>query len=362
MSALDLNQLAKKAEESISSVTTLKELDDQRVALLGKNGEITKQLQRIKDIPPEDRKAFGASVNAVKEQIAGTIDRRMGELEQLVLQERLKTEICDMSIPARFESVKQGTIHPTTQAIEEMITILTGMGFAVETGPNIENDFRNFTALNIPETHPARESHDTFYMATEEGCIPNLLRTHTSTVQIKTMQNAKPPFKFIAPGRVYRCDSDLTHTPMFHQLEGLYVDKHVTMTQLKGCLSDFLRAFFEMDDLPVRFRASFFPFVTPGAEVDIGCHRDKSAIKIGSGGDWLEILGCGMVHPNVLAQCGIDPNEYQGFAFGMGVERLAMLKYGIPDLRTFFEGDCRWLDHYGFRAWDTPTMAGGLSQ
>lgn len=363
MLSSDLHQLAEKAEQTISSTSSIQELDAQRVALLGKNGEITKQLQRIKDIPPEERRDFGAAVNVVKDRIAMSIDQRMTELQEQALIQKLASERCDMTMPPREEAIKEGTVHPISQATEAITTIFTAMGFAVETGPNIEDDFRNFTALNIPESHPARDSHDTFYMTAEAaGATPNLLRTHTSTVQIRKMQEGKPPFKFIAPGRVYRCDSDLTHTPMFHQVEGLYIDKNVTMAQLKGTIIEFCRLFFEVEDLPIRFRSSFFPFVTHGAEVDIGCKRNKDAIEIGAGDDWLEILGCGMVHPHVLEQCGVDPHEYQGFAFGMGIERLAMLKYGIPDLRTFFEGDVRWLQHYGFKAWDAPSVAGGLSQ
>ena len=246
-----------------------------------------------------------------------------------------------------------------TQVIEEITAIFADMGFAVAEGPDIESDEYNFDKLNIPESHPARQMHDTFYLQ-GNGDGKTLLRTHTSPVQIRTMQGGKPPFRFIAPGSTYRCDSDLTHTPMFHQVEGFVIDKGIHMGHLKGCLIEFLKAFFELDEVPVRFRPSFFPFTEPSAEVDIGCKRSKDELKIGAGEDWLEVLGCGMVHANVLKNCGLDPNEWQGFAFGMGVERLAMLKYGIPDLRTFFDSDTRWLSHYGFDTLNIPSLVGGL--
>ncbi|MCE3250669.1 MAG: phenylalanine--tRNA ligase subunit alpha [Geminicoccaceae bacterium] len=255
-----------------------------------------------------------------------------------------------------------GRIHPVSQVTEEIVAIFGEMGFGVAEGPDVENDFNNFGALNIPEEHPARQMMDTFYLEAEQEGRPLVLRTHTSPVQIRTMLAGPPPYRVIAPGRTYRCDSDMTHTPMFHQVEGLMIDRRTHMGHLKGCLTDFVRAFFERDDIPVRFRPSYFPFTEPSAEMDIGCRRSAGELVVGEGDDWLEILGCGMVHPNVLRAVGVDPEVWQGFAFGMGIDRVAMLKYGIPDLRTFFEADLRWLRHYGFSALDVPTTHGGLSR
>ncbi|MDH3703998.1 MAG: phenylalanine--tRNA ligase subunit alpha, partial [Alphaproteobacteria bacterium] len=274
------------------------------------------------------------------------------------LEASLTGEMLDVTLPVRPE--RQGLLHPISQTVDEVIAILGEMGFTVAEGPDIEDDFHNFTALNIPPEHPARQMHDTFYLPEKPDGSRMVLRTHTSPVQIRTMENTEPPIRVIAPGRTYRCDSDITHTPMFHQVEGLVIDKSVHFGHLKGCLMDFCSAYFEVPDLPLRFRPSFFPFTEPSAEVDIGCSRDGGTLKIGAGDDWLEILGCGMVHPNVLNACGIDSAEYQGFAFGMGIERLAMLKYGIPDLRTFFESDLRWLRHYGFLSLETPSLLRGL--
>jgi phenylalanyl-tRNA synthetase alpha chain len=276
-----------------------------------------------------------------------------------VLDARLAEEAIDVSLPIRPEMA--GRLHPITQTIDEAIAILGEMGFSVAEGPEIEDDFHNFTALNIPPEHPARQMHDTFYFPEKDDGSRNVLRTHTSPVQIRTMVSGEPPFRIIAPGRTYRCDSDMTHTPMFHQIEGLVIDESTHFGHLKGCLLNFLSAFFEVDDLPLRFRPSFFPFTEPSAEVDIGCAREGGELKIGAGRDWMEILGCGMVHPNVLKACDIDPDKYQGFAFGLGVERMAMLKYGIPDLRTFFDADLRWLKHYGFVPLEAPSLVRGLS-
>jgi phenylalanyl-tRNA synthetase alpha chain len=273
---------------------------------------------------------------------------------------RLAAERLDVTLPARERP--EGRIHPVSQVTEEITAIFADMGFAVAEGPDVEDDWHNFGALNFPTGHPAREMHDTFFLEAEKDGAPLLLRTHTSPVQIRTMVSGKPPFRIIAPGRTYRRDSDMTHTPMFHQVEGLVIDRAIHMGHLKGCLTDFVRAFFERDAVPVRFRPSFFPFTEPSAEVDIGCRRSKDELVIGEGSDWLEILGCGMVHPNVLAAVGHDPEEWQGFAFGMGIDRVAMLKYGIPDLRTFFEADLRWLRHYGFLPLDVPTTYAGLSR
>ena len=332
--------------ESLSAVAACESsaaLEEQRVALLGKKGKITEALKALGTASPEERKERGAALNKIKDEITAAIEAKKNELAARELNARLQTEKIDVTLPAR--PIPRGSIHPVTQVIEKISEIFAAMGFSTAVGPDIEDDYHNFEALNFPANHPARQMHDTFYLSGGQ-----LLRTHTSPVQIRTMQSGKPPFRVIAPGTTYRCDSDLTHTPMFHQVEGFVIDKAIHMGHLKGCIIDFLKTFFELDDVPVRFRPSFFPFTEPSAEVDIGCARNKDEIKIGAGSDWLEVMGCGMVHPNVLKNCSLDPNEWQGFAFGMGVERLAMLKYGIPDLRTFFESDIRWLQHYGFPA------------
>ena len=287
-------------------------------------------------------------------------NREQKALEEAVLDARLAEEAIDVSLPIRPET--EGRLHPITQTIDEAIAILGEMGFAVAEGPEIEDDFHNFTALNIPPEHPARQMHDTFYLPKKENGSRMMLRTHTSPVQIRTMLSEEPPLWIIAPGRTYRCDSDMTHTPMFHQIEVIQLSiNRLTFGHLKGCFAEFYVGFFEVDDLPLRFRPSFFPFTEPSAEADIGCSREGGELKIGGSGDWMEILGCGMVHPNVLRVCDIDPEEYQGFAFGLGVERMAMLKYGIPDLRTFFDGDLRWLKHYGFVPLEAPSLVRGLS-
>lgn len=311
------------------------------MAWLGKKGRITEELKTLGALDPEARKAKGAELNEIKTKITEALDGKKTVLARAELNIRLASETIDVTLPPTPTLV--GKIHPVTQVTEEIRSIFAELGFSVAEGPDIEDAEHNFDALNIPESHPARQMHDTFYLKNNM-----LLRTHTSPVQIRTMRTGKPPFRFIAPGSTYRCDSDLTHTPMFHQVEGFVIDKGIHMGHLKGCIIEFLKTFFELDDVPVRFRPSFFPFTEPSAEVDIGCKRSRDELKIGEGDDWLEVLGCGMIHPNVLKNCGIDPNEWQGFAFGMGIERLAMLKYGIPDLRTFFESDVRWLQHYGF--------------
>ncbi|MBY0432393.1 MAG: phenylalanine--tRNA ligase subunit alpha, partial [Rhodospirillales bacterium] len=309
---------------------------------------------------PEERKQAGQRLNTIKDSVAAAIEARKAALEEAALDQRLARERIDVTLPPRPETI--GRVHPISQTMDEVTAIFGAMGFEVAEGPDIEDDFHNFTALNFPSGHPARLMHDTFFLPERGDGERFLLRTHTSPVQVRTMRNRKPPIRIIAPGRTYRCDSDMTHTPMFHQVEGLVIDTTATMAQLKGCLTEFIRQYFEIDDVPVRFRPSFFPFTEPSAEMDIGCSRAGGELKIGAGADWLEILGCGMVHPNVLRHCGIDPAEYQGFAFGMGIERIAMLKYGIPDLRTFFESDLRWLKHYGFLPLDVPTLSGGLTR
>jgi phenylalanyl-tRNA synthetase alpha chain len=338
----DTNALRNEALSAITSSASTVTLEEQRVAWLGKKGKLTEVLKTLGQASPEERKTLGAALNHIKSEIETAIDTKKNELFIAELNARLATETIDVTLPA--QAIPQGAIHPVTQVIEEITAIFAELGFSVGEGPDIETDEYNFDALNIPENHPARAMHDTFYMKGNNM----LLRTHTSPVQIRTMRNGEPPFRCIAPGNTYRCDSDITHTPMFHQVEGFVIDKNIHMGHLKGCVIEFLKAFFEIDDVPVRFRPSFFPFTEPSAEVDIGCNRSREEIKIGAGDDWLEIMGCGMVHPNVLKNCNIDPDEWQGFAFGMGVERLAMLKYGIPDLRTFFDSDVRWLKHYGF--------------
>ncbi len=343
----------------IEAANDLKALDDVRVSALGKKGQITALMKTLGDMDPQERKTTGQALNALKNEIADLIKAQEFALKKQEMDGRLANETIDITLSARPKA--QGHIHPISQTIEELTGIFANMGFTVEEGPDIEDDYHNFTALNFPPGHPAREMQDTFFLpedTDEQGeRAKKLLRTHTSAVQIRTMIDKEPPHKIVCFGRTYRSDYDMTHTPMFHQMEGLMIDKKTHMGHLKGCLMDFVREFFEVDDLPVQFRPSFFPFVEPGAEMDIGCSREGGGLKIGGGSDWLEILGCGMVHENVLKNCGIDPEEYQGFAFGMGIERMAMLKYGIPDLRTFYESDTRWLKHYGFNPLQRPNRA-----
>ena len=346
--------LARIAAAGLDSLETL------RVETLGRRGRVTALMKELGTLAPEDRRAAGQALNALKTAIAEAIDARRAALQAGALDSRLDAETIDVSLPPRPEP--EGRIHPISQAIEEIVAIFCQMGFAVAEGPDIEDDFHNFTALNIPPEHPARQDHDTFYFEDGEDGERMLLRTHTSPVQIRTMLSRKPPVRIVVPGRTYRADHDATHSPMFHQVEGLVIDEATHMGHLKGCLIEFCRAFFGVDDLPVRFRPSFFPFTEPSAEVDIGCRRSADGLTIGAGDDWLEILGSGMVHPRVLENCNIDPTRYQGFAFGLGVERVAMLKYGIPDLRTFFDSDLRWLRHYGFSALDMPNVAAGIAQ
>jgi phenylalanyl-tRNA synthetase alpha chain len=332
---------------AVAAAHDLAALDEARVSALGKKGRLTEQMKTLGALSPEARKERGAALNIIKNEVAAQIETRQKELAAAALRQRLERERVDVTLPPRPQA--EGRIHPISQTIDELVTIFAGMGFTVAKGPDIESDWHNFEALNFPPDHPARDMQDTFFMPPLDG-KPMVLRTHTSPVQVRTMLQQRPPIRVIMPGRTFRCDSDMTHAPMFHQVEGLVVDETTTMAHLKGCLLDFLRAFFGIRDLPLRFRPSFFPFTEPSAEVDIGCSRKGGELKLGNYGDWLEIAGCGMVHPNVLRNCGVDPEKYQGFAFGMGLERIAMLKYGIPDLRTFFEADLRWLRHYGFAA------------
>ena len=350
----NLTQLQSEFAAQIAAAAGLEQLEELRVAALGKKGRVTEQMKTLGALPPDLRKARGAELNLVKDKITGLIEARRLVLAEADLQLRLQQERVDVTLAPRPQP--DGRIHPISRTTEEIITIFAAMGFTVAEGPDIESDDLNFTKMNIPPDHPARQMQDTFYMPQTGEGAPMILRTHTSPVQARTMLSQKPPIRVIVPGRVYRCDYDQTHTPMFHQVEGLVIDTETTMAHLKGCLMDFLRSFFGIPDLPARFRPSYFPFVEPGAEMDIGCKREGGELKLGNYGDWLEILGCGMVHPQVLRNCNIDPDIYQGFAFGMGIDRLAMLKYGIPDLRTFFESDSRWLKHYGFFPFDTPTL------
>lgn len=329
---------------TVARAASLEQLEDIRIAVLGKKGHISVLMQELRQLEPARRRQRGLELNRLKGELIDALETRKYSLQQDYLERQLADEYVDVTLPVRPEL--RGRIHPTSRTIEELIAYFGGQGFKVAQGPDIESEFYNFTALNFPPEHPARRMQDSFYLPTADL----LLRTHTSPVQIRAMQNSTPPLRIIAPGRVYRSDYDMTHTPVFHQIEGLVVDQQVHMGHLKGCVIGFCRSFFGVADLPVRFRPSYFPFTEPSAEVDIGCERSGESLKIGSGGQWLEILGCGMVHPQVLINCGIDPDCYQGFAFGMGVERMAMLKYGIPDIRAFFESDIRWLDHYGFEA------------
>jgi phenylalanyl-tRNA synthetase alpha chain len=354
----ELGAIRKKWLDETAAAKSTQALYAVQVGALGKSGEITLLLKQLGQIAPEKRKEEGQRRNVLKEEIGAAIEARRAVLEAQELEEKLKTDLVDVTLPS--PPAAEGRVHPISQTIDEIVAIFGEMGFTVAEGPDIEDDFHNFTALNIPPEHPARQMHDTFYLPERADGSRLLLRTHTSPVQVRTMQRTPPPLRIIAPGRTYRCDSDMTHTPMFHQVEGLVVDETTHMGHLKGCIVEFCRAFFQVSDLPVRFRPSFFPFTEPSAEVDIGCSRKGGELKLGNYGDWLEIMGCGMVHPRVLDACGIDPKRYQGFAFGMGIERIAMLKYGIPDLRTFFEADLRWLKHYGFMPLEVPSLTGGL--
>ena len=336
-------------------------LETLRVQALGKKGEISLQMRELGKMSPEERQTAGPALNALKDEINSALVAKKSGLADAALDERLRGEWLDVTLPSRGRPA--GTIHPISQVTEEVTAIFADMGFAVAEGPQIESDWYNFDALNIPGHHPARAEMDTFYTHRAEGDNrpPHVLRTHTSPVQIRSLEANGAPIRIICPGRVYRADYDQTHTPMFHQVEGLAIDKDISMANLKWVLEEFVKAFFEVDDVELRFRASHFPFTEPSAEVDIRCSWEGGTLKVGEGDDWLEILGSGMVHPKVLTAAGVDPTVYQGFAFGVGIDRIAMLKYGIPDLRAFFDSDLRWLRHYGFRSLDVPTLHGGLS-
>ena len=343
----------------IEQAGTLDALEALRVGALGKQGVVTGLLKTLGSMTPEERLEKGPPIQGLRETVTAAIADRRAALETAALDARLASERVDMTLPAA--DLPTGSIHPVSQVMDELAEIFADLGFSVATGPEIEDDWHNFTALNIPETHPARAMHDTFYFPDKDAeGRAMLLRTHTSPVQIRTMLNQKPPIRIIAPGRTYRSDSDATHTPMFHQVEGLVIDKHITLGHLKWTLETFLKAFFERDDVVLRLRPSYFPFTEPSAEVDVGYTIEKGKRVIGGSDGWMEVLGSGMVHPKVITACGLDPDEWQGFAFGCGIDRLAMLKYGMDDLRAFFDGDIRWLKHYGFSALDVPTLSGGV--
>ncbi|MFC7499276.1 phenylalanine--tRNA ligase subunit alpha [Enterovirga sp. GCM10030262] len=343
----------------IQGAPDLSSLESERVAALGKQGAVTALLKSLGGMTPEQRQAEGPRIHALREAVTDAIGVRKAGLEAAELERKLATETLDMTLPVSIG--EQGSVHPVSQVMDELAEIFADLGFSVATGPEIEDDWRNFTALNIPETHPARAMHDTFYFDRHDAEGRRmLLRTHTSPVQIRTMQSQEPPIRIIAPGRTFRSDSDATHTPMFHQVEGLVIDRGIHMGHLKWTLETFLKAFFERDDIVLRLRPSYFPFTEPSAEVDVGYSVEKGRRVIGGSEGWMEVLGSGMVHPRVLEACGLDPNEWQGFAFGCGIDRLAMLKYGMDDLRAFFDGDLRWLRHYGFQSLDVPTLSGGV--
>ncbi len=356
----DIAGLEAEIVAKIDAAATQTALEEVRIAALGKKGAVSERMKTLGKMSPDERKEMGPALNGLKARISEAIEIKKTALENEALDARLASEKLDMTLPTA--PAPRGTIHPVSQVMEEISAIFSAMGFDVAEGPDIEDDFHNFTALNFPPDHPAREMHDTFFFEEKEDGSRMVLRTHTSPVQIRTMMTQKPPIRIIIPGRTYRCDSDQTHTPMFHQVEGLVIDKESHMGHLKGALEAFVKTFFEIDAVETRFRPHFFPFTEPSAEMDVKYERVGDEVRIGQGEKWMEILGCGMVHPNVLRNCGLDPDEYQGFAWGMGVDRLAMLKYGIPDLRDFFAADYRWLQHYGFDPLDQPNLAVGLSR
>ena len=355
-----MSDIIKIKEEYISKLNQdidLNQVNQFKTELFGKNGKISNEFKKMGSIPADVRKKFASDLNAIKDEIQNLISKKIQEIEIQEINLKIKNEKVDVTLPER--SFNQGKIHPVSQVIDEISSIFSEIGFNVEEGPDVENEYNNFSALNTPNNHPARDMHDTFYLDKNKEF---LLRTHTSPVQVRTMVKGKPPFKIIAPGRTYRSDSDQTHSPMFHQVEGLHIDKNINMGHLKGCLNYFIKEFFEVDKIKMRFRPSHFPFTEPSAEVDIGYEVKDSKIVIGEGNKWLEILGCGMVHPNVLKNVKVDTLKYQGYAFGIGIDRLAMLKYGINDLRAFFETDYRWLNHFGFDPLDVPSSYRGLSR
>ena len=353
----DLKKIKEEFLLKLNKKLDISEINEIKLNLFGKKGLVSSQFKRIGSIAESERKKFASDLNIIKDELQDIINLKMNEVENTEINKKLEKEKVDITLPER--SFVRGKIHPVSQTIDEISSIFSEIGFSVEEGPDVENEYNNFTALNTPDNHPARDMHDTFYLDEKKQ---KLLRTHTSPVQIRTMLKDKPPFKIIAPGRTYRSDSDQTHAPMFHQVEGLHIDKNINMGHLKGCLNYFIKEFFEVDKIKMRFRPSHFPFTEPSAEVDIGYEMKDGKIVIGEGDQWLEILGCGMVHPNVLKNVKVDPKRFQGYAFGIGIDRLAMLKYGINDLRSFFDCDYRWLNHFGFDPLDVPTNYRGLSR
>ncbi len=358
----DLKALEETLLAEIAAAGDEQAIEAVRVAALGKKGSVSERLKSLGSMTPEERQSFGPAINGLKNRIGDALSERRATLRDAAIDARLAREMLDVTLPVRQTPAERGRIHPITQVMDEIAAIFGDLGFAIAEGPDIETDYYNFTALNFPEGHPAREMHDTFFLEKGERDEARLLRTHTSPVQIRTMEAQEPPIRIVIPGKTYRCDFDATHSPMFHQLEGLVIDKTANVANMKWVLTEFCKAFFEVPSLNMRFRPSFFPFTEPSLEVDIQCDRSRPGeVLFGQGNDWMEILGCGMVHPNVLRFGGLDPDEYQGFAWGMGIDRIAMLKYGMPDLRAFFDADVRWLSHYGFRPLDMPTLFGGLS-
>ena len=353
----DIIKIKDEYLNKLKEISDVKEINQLKSELFGKSGKISNEFKKMGSLNSEDRKKTSSELNDAKNELQNLIEKKIKDIEINEINLKLKNEKIDVTLPGR--SFNRGKIHPVSQVIDEISSIFSEIGFSVEEGPDVENEYNNFTALNTPENHPARDMHDTFYLDKNKKF---LLRTHTSPVQVRTMLDGKPPFKIIAPGRTYRSDSDQTHAPMFHQVEGLHIDKNINMGHLKGCLNYFIKEFFEVDKIKMRFRPSHFPFTEPSAEVDIGYELKDGKIIIGEGDKWLEILGCGMVHPNVLKNVKVDPNKYQGYAFGIGIDRLAMLKYGINDLRAFFETDYRWLSHFGFDPLDVPSSYRGLSR
>ena len=366
----DLEQLEQTIMGEIAAASDEQAIEAVRVAALGKKGTISEKLKTLGSMTPEERQAHGPAINGLKNRVTEALTERKTELRKQAIAARLEREKVDVTLPVRESAAARGRIHPISQVIDEITAIFADMGFSIAEGPDIETDYYNFTALNFPEGHPAREMHDTFFFNPDEKGERKLLRTHTSPVQVHAMEKfaairdkegRDEPIRIVIPGKTYRMDSDATHSPMFHQVEGLVVDKSANVANMKWVLEEFCKAFFEVPNVTMRMRPSFFPFTEPSVEVDIQCDRSGPHVKFGEGTDWLEILGCGMVHPNVLRASGYDPDVYQGFAWGMGIDRIAMLKYGMPDLRAFFDADVRWINHYGFRPLDLPTLFGGLS-
>ncbi|MDA4845211.1 phenylalanine--tRNA ligase subunit alpha [Hoeflea poritis] len=357
----DLEELEQSILADIAASDSEQAIETVRVSALGKKGSISEKLKTLGKMSADERKVMGPAINGLKTRVADAITERKAALHDLAIEARLASETVDVTLPVRRSPAEVGRIHPISQVVDEITAIFSDMGFSIAEGPDIETDYYNFTALNFPEGHPAREMHDTFFFRPDAEGERKLLRTHTSPVQIHTMERHSPPYRIVIPGKTYRCDSDATHSPMFHQLEGLVVDRTTNVANLKWVLQEFCKAFFEVPHINMRFRPSYFPFTEPSLEVDIQCDRSGAEVRFGEGTDWMEILGCGMVNPNVLRNVGLDPDEYQGFAWGIGIDRLAMLKYGMPDLRAFFDADVRWLNHYGFRPLDVPTLFAGLS-